>query len=161
MYKMLFSLVIMVFLSIRPVMAKEVVGWIENVQFYPDGLIIKAKIDTGAKTSSLNYNEINQIEIDGEKWVSFSITNANGETQHFKKKVVRTAIIKRHFGVKQERLVIKMGLCLGSVYKEAEVNLVDRSGLNYQLLIGRRFLKEAFLVEPNNKFLSKPECQNI
>ena len=159
MYKILIYMVILIFLSIRPVMAKEVVGWIENVQFYPDGITLKAKIDTGAKTSSLHYNHMNQIEKDGEIWVSFSITNANGETQYFKKKVVRTSTIKRHFGAKQDRLVIKMGLCLGGIYKEADVNLVDRSGLNYQLLIGRRFLKEAFLVDPGNQFLSNPNCQ--
>ena len=139
-------------------MAKEVVGWIEKVRIFPGDLTVKAKIDTGAQTSSIHCDCINFIhKKSGEDWVRFSITGEKGKTQWLERKVIRTATIKRHFGKAQERSVVKLGL--GNVYKEAEVTLVDRSGLNYQLLVGREFLKEIYLVDPGDKFLVKPDCK--
>ena len=139
-------------------MAKEVVGWIEKVRIFPGDLTVKAKIDTGAKTSSIHCG-CTHYKKNGEKWVRFSVTNEQGKTNWFERKIIRTATIKRHFGKAQERSVIKLGFCLGSVYQETEVNLVDRSGLNYQLLVGREFLKGVYLVDPENMFLSEPDCK--
>jgi len=53
-----------------------------------------------------------------------------------------------------------LGICLGSVYKEVEVNLVDRSNFNYQLLIGRNYLANSFLVDPSLTFSTKSKCKN-
>ncbi|MFO7603522.1 MAG: RimK/LysX family protein [Gammaproteobacteria bacterium] len=142
-----------------PLLAKERVGWVESAVLYPGGLTIKAKIDTGATSSSINCNCITPIERNGEHWVRFSITNAEGETQWFERKILRSTKIKRHFGESQERFVVNMGLCLGKTYKETEINLVDRSGLNYQLLIGRRFLEGSHIVDPEATFVSKPSCK--
>jgi len=155
--------IIYIFLSslslTTPVMAKEVVGWVEKVRVFPGDIIVKAKIDTGAKTSSINCSCITPIERNGEKWVRFSISNYKGEEKWLERKIIRTGKIKRHFGEKQERFVIKLGLCLGRVYKEADVNLIDRSGLNYELLIGRRFIEGTYLIDPGKTFLSKPSCR--
>ncbi|MFO7602918.1 MAG: RimK/LysX family protein, partial [Gammaproteobacteria bacterium] len=74
-------------------------------------------------------------------------------------KILRSTKIKRHFGESQERFVVNMGLCLGKTYKETEINLVDRSGLNYQLLIGRRFLEGSHIVDPEATFVSRPTCK--
>ena len=52
-----------------------------------------------------------------------------------------------------------LGICLGNVYKEVEVNLEDRSKFNYQLLIGRSYLKNSFLVDASATFTLKPNCQ--
>ena len=69
------------------------------------------------------------------------------------------AKIKRHFGEQQERMVIELGLCVGSTYREVDVNLVDRGGLNYQLLIGRELLKGRFLVDAGATFANPPDCK--
>lgn len=71
---------------------------------------------------------------------------------------MRIAKIKRHFGRSQKRPVVQMGVCLGDVYQETEVNLVDRTGYNYQMLIGRRFLNDRFIVDPDLHFTLKPAC---
>lgn len=139
--------------------ANEVVGWVEKVRLYPGGLPVKAKIDTGAKTSSLNCLCKTTMERNGEKWVRFSITNYDGEQVWFERKVIRSVKIKRHFGDAQVREVVRLGICLGNTYKEADVNLIDRSGLNYQLLIGRQFLKNDYLVDPGRTFVSSPGCK--
>lgn len=140
-------------------LAKEMVGWVENARLYPGNLLIKAKIDTGAKSSSINCNCITPVERGGEKWVRFSIINAAGKIKWFERKVLRKVKIKRHFGEFQERFVVRMGLCLGTNYKETDINLVDRSGLNYQLLIGRRFLQGTHTIDPEATFITKPRCK--
>jgi hypothetical protein len=91
--------------------------------------------------------------------VRFSVTNDKGKRIFIERKIVRTATIKRHFGESQERFVVRLGLCLGGVYKETDFTLVDRTGLNYQLLIGRRFLEGTHIVDPGNSFLTKPHCK--
>lgn len=143
----------------QTIVAKEMVGWVEKVRIYPGGLVLKAKIDSGAQTSSINCNCITPIDRQGEKWVRFSVIGEKGKLHWYERKILRTARIKRHFGKSQERFVIKMGICLGHVYKDAEVNLVDRSGLNYPLLIGRNFLKGSHTIDPGETFISKPQCK--
>lgn len=144
-----------------PASAKEVVGWVEKVHLFPGDLPVKAKIDTGAKTSSLNCLCKTSMERNGEKWVRFSVTNYDGEQVWFERKVIRSVTIKRHYGDTQIRDVVRLGICLGSTYKEVEVNLIDRSGLNYQLLIGRQYLKGRYLVDPSRTFVSSPSCAGV
>lgn len=151
---------LMLFLSsIQAGMAKEVVGWVENVIVYPGGVTVKAKVDTGAKTSSLDCECITPFQKDGEEWLSFTVKNSKGEMIRLEKPVTRVARIKRHFNETQVRYVVKLGLCLGSVYREEEVTLVDRSGFNYSLLVGRNFLGEDFVVDPSQTFNNAPSCK--
>jgi hypothetical protein len=139
--------------------AKQVVGWVENVKVYPGEIMVKAKIDTGAKTSSIDCECITPIQKDGKDWVSFSVKNHNGDVVFLEKPVTRIARIKRHFGEEQVRYVVRLGICLGSVYREEEVTLVDRTGFNYSLLVGRNFLGSDFVVDPSLTFSNSPECK--
>jgi hypothetical protein len=41
----------------------------------------------------------------------------------------------------------------------AEVNLVNREGLNFRMLIGRAFMLDNFVIDPNATFLTRPSCQ--
>jgi hypothetical protein len=52
-----------------------------------------------------------------------------------------------------------MGICIGDQYGETDVSLVDRSGFNYSLLIGRKYLKDKFIVDPGETFMSSPQCK--
>ncbi len=116
----------------------------ERVALHPGGFVIPAKVDTGAVTCSLHAPDPMVYERDGHKWVKFRVKDAEGQEITIDQPVTGTRRIKRHFGGYQERLVIKMGVCLGSLYRETEVNLVDRTGFEYPMLIGRNFMdKEA------------------
>ena len=158
----LFFGIILLALSLSaPLMAKEKIGWVENVRLYPGGFELKAKIDTGAKTSSINCDCVNPYEKDGEQWVKFSVTDNNGNLHWLDRKIVRKVKIKRHYGESQGRYVIKLGMCLAGVYKETEFSLIDRSGFNYQLLVGRQFLEGSHIVDPELKFTSKATCKDI
>ena len=137
---------------------KVVVGWVERVRIFPGNFEIHAKVDTGAKTSSLNAPNLKTFMKDGEEWASFDVTNRRGTTRHFEAKAVRVAKIRRHGGKFQRRPVILLGVCVGSVYQETQVNLIDRKNFNYQMLVGRRFLGGKVTVDPGRTFIAKPVC---
>jgi hypothetical protein len=137
----------------------QVAGWVENVSLFPGNLKIKAKLDTGARNSSLNAKHIEEFERDGVKWLRFELKNWKGRTQSFEARVIRMTTIKQHETQSITRPVIRLGICLGNVYKEVEVNLQDRSKFNYQLLIGRSYLRNSILVDSSATFTVQPDCQ--
>jgi hypothetical protein len=140
---------------------KPIVGWIEYVTILPENLKIKAKLDTGARNSSLNAVNIVEFERAGEKYVRFDLTNWKGRTETIEAKLIRMAKIKQHDSAPEHRPVIRIGICLERVYREVEVNLVNRSNFNYQMLIGRSFLKGAFAVDPSKTFTIKTDCRKV
>jgi hypothetical protein len=133
-------------------------GWVERAILFPGSVAVRAKLDTGARTSSINAVDPEFYEQDGRRWVRFALTGRDDRTIVLERPVVRAATIKRHFFRSQERPVINLDICIGPVRKSVEVNLVDRTGLNYQLLIGRNFLKEALLVDAASTYLLPPDC---
>jgi hypothetical protein len=136
-----------------------VAGWVENVSIFPGNMKIKAKLDTGARNSSLNARNLEEFYRDGDKWVRFKLKNWKGRTENFEARIIRTATIKQHETDSVTRPVIHLGICLGNVYKEVEVNLQDRGKFNYQMLIGRSYLKNSFLVDASTTFTTEPGCQ--
>jgi hypothetical protein len=134
------------------------VGWVERVALHPGGFVIPAKVDTGAVSCCLHAPDPMVYERDGGKWVRFRIKDAEGTEITIDQPVVGTRRIKRHFGGYQERLVIKMGVCLGWLYRETDVNLVDRTGFEYPMLIGRNYMDQMLVVNPSVKHTVEPGC---
>lgn len=141
--------------------AKELVGVGERVRIYPGGIVLKAKIDTGAETSSLHVTSTELIFRNGKEWIRFTVTDLKGKTAHFEEKIHRISTVKRHHDKVQKRIVVLLGICLGTTYRETEVNLFDRGGLNYPLLIGRQFTSGFFIVDPAQVFSIKPDCKEV
>jgi hypothetical protein len=135
----------------------EVVGWLEMARVYPGNLKIRAKFDTGAKVSSLNAQNLLIFNRNGESWVKFKLYDGE-ESVVIEKKILDTVNIKKKHGGVEQRHVIKIGICIGSTYREVKVNLIDRSSFNYQLLIGRDDSKENFLIDPALTFTNEPIC---
>jgi len=140
--------------------ARQVAGWVETAVIQPGRLEVHAKLDTGAETSSLHCECFATFMRNDHEWVRFTVANKRGEKVQMEREVVRHAVIKRHFGGSQERLVITLPICLGGVLKEEEVNVVDRSGLKYQLLLGRNYLAGDFVVDPGARNLLSTSCPN-
>jgi len=140
---------------------KQVVGWLEKVCIYPGNLIINAKLDTGARNSSLNVSHITEFVRNGKQWVRFNVTDRYGNTATIEKKIHRTVKIKDHDGKPQLRLAVLLCISLGSFHKEVEVNLADRSYFNYQMLIGRSFLAGNVIVDSSIKYTTKPICKSV
>ena len=139
--------------------APLVAGWIENVRVSPGNFVVKAKLDTGARTSSMDAQNIQLYERDGEAWVSFDFANNDGTSIFVDRPIIRVARIKDLTGPTQERPVIELGICIANVYRIAEITLFDRSGFNYRLLLGRNFLRlAAITVDPAKTQTQKPHC---
>jgi hypothetical protein len=138
---------------------KTVVGWIEKVRIYPGNFIVHAKLDSGAEYSSLDAANLTEFDRKGEPWVRFDLTERDGQKITIERPLLRTATIKRHYLKSQKRPVIKLGVCLGNIYKETEVNLVNRTGFQYRMLIGRKFMQDAVIIDPSAKYTVAPECK--
>lgn len=135
-----------------------VAGWAETVRLYPGNVRVNAKLDTGANTSSLHVRNPDYYKRDGADWVRFEFKNLRGVTTMIDRPILRVAGIKEAQEVIQRRPVISIGICIGNVYGDAEVTLFDRTGYNFALLLGRRFLENKVLVDPSTKRLLTTDC---
>jgi hypothetical protein len=143
-----------------PIKDLQVVGWVERVSLFPGNLKIKAKLDTGARNSSLNATQIEKFQRDGENWIRFELKNWKGRKENIEARVIRMAKIKQHGTEAATRPVVRLGICVGNVYKEVEVNLEDRNKFNYQMLIGRSYLKNSFAVDSSATYTVEPGCRS-
>ena len=137
---------------------KDIVGRVEKVRICPGDLVLRAKLDTGARNSSLHAPGITKFEKNGEAWVRFSLKDHRGEEATMERKLVRQATIKQKAADSEKRPVIMLGICMGRQYREVEVNLVDRANFNYPMLIGRSFMSGHFVVDPELKYTIEPDC---
>ena len=122
------------------------------------GISLPAKLDSGADHSSLHAEHI-VVSANGERsWVRFVVPGPGGVRVTLQRPLVRNTMIKRHQAPPQARPVVRLTLCLGSTWREAEVNLVDRSGFDYPLLLGRSFVRGLVLIDVDRQFLTAPDC---
>ncbi len=116
---------------------------------------IPAKIDTGARTSSLHATEIERFDRDGHRWVRFLLDLGEGRSEPVTCEVPRAdkRLITSSNGEGQERFIIKTRLQLGEHSFRAEFSLADRSDMKFPILIGRTALRSRFVVEPGRSWL--------
>jgi len=133
-----------------------VVGWRELVSLPELGLTgIPAKIDTGARTSSLYANVLDDFVRDGERFVRFAV-DWGGE-RHFCEAIhVDLRGITSSNGDKQTRFVIKTPLTIGKLRFRAEISLADRSQMQFPMLIGRSALRRRMVVDSGHSWLQSP-----
>lgn len=125
-----------------------VIGGVETLYIIPMEMPFQARIDTGAETSSMDADHIEPFERDGEKWVSFNITNRkNGEKHHFEKPIKRRTSIVR-IGTHEERYVVNMSIKIGDEIIKSDFTLAQRDKFSYQVLIGRNILNGRFIIDP-------------
>lgn len=134
---------------------KMIIGEVENVRLVPPNIVLKARIDTGAKTTSIDARDIMPFERDGKQWVRFVCMD--GKKEHtLERKVVKLVRIKGHGKVAQHRYVINMRIVLGNISQLIHVNVNDREAYTYPILIGRNFLRDYFIVDVAKKHQLKP-----
>lgn len=135
-----------------------VMGWLEGVFLKPWNLRLTAKLDTGAKTSSLNAENIQRFNRDGNEWVRFSVSeDDDAPPLVIERPLVRTVYIKEHRKDASKREVVSLAICKNGRTYETEFTLVDRSNFNYPVLLGRSFLKSVALVDPSQTFRFRSE----
>ena len=128
-----------------------IVGGVETLYIHPFDISFQARMDTGAETSSIDAKNIQPFERDGEKWVSFDITNRkNNQTQHFEKNIIRKTNIIRTLQ-EETRYVVNMNIKIGNEIIDTEFTLNDRSKFAYQVLIGRNIINGRFIIDPSTE----------
>ena len=137
---------------------KLTIGWLEHIKIIGSDFQLNAKIDTGAATSSMNAKIIKKFTKEGEKWIRFYIENNKGNKILLERKVIRYVKIKRKRAFAIKRPVINLGICLGKIYRTLEINLADRKNFDYQILIGRNYLRDYFLIDSALEYTTKPDC---
>lgn len=147
---------------------KSIYGYIEKATLVDNDLTLSAKLDTGAKSASLNAIHITEIEVDGKPWLSFIVPSKEGdilfkceyigkvkikvragETPHANPKLLKHSI---------KRPVVLMRVKLGSQERTIRVNLTNRKRFIYPLLLGREAII-AFngIVDPSQKYTLKSQ----
>ncbi len=137
------------------------VGWRELVHLPDLGLhSVPAKIDTGARTSSLHGVVLDEFERDGQKMVRFAV---DFEQQHVRQVCEAVHVDVRGItssnGETQYRYVIKTPLRLGDVEFRAEISLANRADMKFPMLIGRSSLRRRFVVDSGYSWLQTPEMK--
>lgn len=150
----------------------EVLGFVEWAVIKDTGLRLKARMDTGAKTSSLHAIRIEEFKKNGKEWVRFELPLGDHEDQpsmgkiehdevtlQFERPVYRTVLIKRKGAESQRRYVVKMNFCIAGTEHETQFSLADRSNFSYPMLLGRRFMgDDNILIDSGKAFKSEVEC---
>lgn len=116
---------------------------------------IRAKIDTGAKTSALHAFVIEPFGPGSSRRVRFGIHPIPGRDDI--ERYCTAAVIDRREvtssnGDKEMRFVIRTGVIMGSLSWEIEVTLTNREGMAYRMLLGRQGIKSGMLVDPSTSF---------
>lgn len=141
---------------------KVVAGWVEKITLLPWNVMVKAKLDTGALTSSVHARDVERFTREDEKWVRFklAIDPVAGEpaTVTVERPLVRRVAIKGAEKEPDSRLVVELSICMNGRRHEVDFSLADRSMLIYPVLLGRRFLEEVALVDAAETFLTKATC---
>ncbi|WP_281543843.1 ATP-dependent zinc protease [Grimontia sp. SpTr1] len=138
---------------------KLVMGEKEWVRVDEINVVAKARVDTGATTSSISAIDIEEFERDGEEWVRFRLAHDDKQTDLMEMPVIRTVrIIQSSAEGYDRRYVVEMPITIGDVTETTEFTLRDRHHLNFPVLLGRTYLKDVAVVDVSRKYVQpKPE----
>ena len=132
-------------------------GWREWVSLPGIGVPwIKAKLDTGARTSAIHAFDLEEVDKDGERWVRFGIhpwQDSDDDVVEVELPVVDTREVRSSSGHAEERLVVPMTITLLERAIDAEVTLSRRDELGFRMLVGREALRQGFAVDPGRSYL--------
>ena len=150
-----------------------IAGWLETIILSPWQIKLRAKLDSGAKTSSIHAENIKRFQRDGKIWLRFDLPKGQGKKaiQHtIEAPLIREAQIKRHNMSPATRSVVELSFCIDANYYTTQFTLADRGNYNYPVLLGRRFLSNNILVDSaaifthSNKYIknncTKPELKS-
>ncbi len=133
------------------------IGWRERVGFPDLGIpVLRAKIDTGARTSALHAVDIEEFVQNGDAWVRFGAPlSDHGPITRCAARLVDTRAIKNTSGKPQDRYVVSTTIVLAQRRWKIEVSLADRDNMGFSLILGRTAMqRHRLLVDPGRSYLA-------
>ena len=119
---------------------------------------IKARTDSGAKTSSIQANNIKLIHRGTEEWVRFEV-NPIQENKSIvvvcQSKVHDKRVVKSSSGISEQRYVIKTSVAIGNETFEIELTLANRDAMEFRMLLGREALMNRYVINPSGAFIQQ------
>jgi ribosomal protein S6--L-glutamate ligase len=126
---------------------------------------IKARVDSGAKTSALHAINIKTFSKDHQEWVKFDINPIQNNAKaliHCEAQLVDQRIVKSSSGFREKRYVIQTQVSLGNKVWEIEVTLTNRDSMGYRMLLGREAMSGRVMVDPEQRFvLGQPTNEKL
>lgn len=133
------------------------VGWREWLHLPQLGILhIKAKIDTGARTSSLHAYEMEEFPREGQTWLRFTVKpyQRNPLAIHaVEAKLLEYRQVRSSNGALTKRPVILTTVELQEQIWEIELTLVNRDQMGFRMLLGRQAMRHRVLVDPAHSYL--------
>ena len=138
---------------------KVIAGWVEKVTVKPWDVVVSAKLDTGALTSSIHAEAIERFTRDDEKWVRFTLVLEDEDDEvhriETEQPLARNVRIKDHDDPSARRAVVELELCFDGRRHRTQFSLADRGDFIYPVLLGRRFMEDVAVVDPEATFLTQ------
>jgi hypothetical protein len=143
-----------------------IMGWVENVFVEAIDAKLKAKLDTGATTSSMRADVVKVRRPpykEGSKKparrVVFQLEDSDGDISTLERRLIRWVRIKDKKGGIQRRPVVKMEFCVAGRLVHSEVNLAPRRDFLYPVLIGRNMLRDGnIIIDSSKTFTAHARC---
>jgi hypothetical protein len=133
------------------------VGWREWVGLPLLGVAhLKAKVDTGARTSALHAEDLELFERDHQTWARFHVLphqRSEDDPITATARVVDQREVRSSSGATDHRPVIRTDIALVGTTVTAEVTLTSRDEMGFRMLIGREALRDRFVVDPGRSYL--------
>lgn len=134
-----------------------VAGWREWAALPDVGVDwIKAKLDTGARTSSIHAFDLEEIEVDGRPHVRFSIhpwQESDDDIAHATLPIHDRREVRSSSGHVEERIVVMMHISICGLDIHSEMTLSRRDEMGFRMLVGREALRQGLLVDPGRSYL--------
>ena len=126
---------------------------------------IKARVDSGAKTSALHAINIAPFLKDDENWVKFDINPIQNNLKtviHCQAKLIDKRIVKSSSGYREQRYVIQTNLAIANDIWAIEMTLTNRDSMGFRMLLGREAMSGRVLVDPEQKYLlEQPSSEKL
>lgn len=126
---------------------KMILGGEEFVYVKEANATIAARIDTGASQSSISAQDITEFERNGKKWMRFTINHNDRSIQVEAPFVAQTKLRQSSIEGYSYRPIVRLNVKIGDYSTAADFNLVDRSRMQFALLIGRTLLTDIAVVD--------------
>ena len=145
---------------------KVILGSEEWCSFPELGIpIIKARVDSGAKTSALHAINIAPFIKNDSNWVKFDINPIQNNLKtiiHCEAPLVDKRIVKSSSGFREQRYVIQTSLKIGDTNWPIEMTLTNRDSMGFRMLLGREAMSGRVLVDPEKQYLlGQPTSESL
>ncbi len=135
-----------------------IIGWKEWIALPKLGILaVKAKIDTGARTSALHTFSLEEFQADGQRMVRFGIhpLQRRKDIECFcEAPVLEQRRVKDSGGHYEKRYVIQTTAKLGAVSWSINITLTNRNSMQFRMLLGRKAVEDRFLINPGCSYLA-------